>query len=56
MRDPAFTGAAGQLPDAALIRARAPLSPLEILRPPATPAEPIRVQTGREYLVDLAMP
>lgn len=51
VRDPGFTGSAGQLPDIARIRAAAPAGIFEIVRPPP----PVRVQAGREYTVHLAM-
>jgi len=63
-RDSSFTGAPGQLPNvpailaasgAGLIRPPAlpPGSHLDILRPETTP---IRLEAGREYVVELAMP
>jgi hypothetical protein len=58
-RDTRFTGAPDQLPDVPLLVAGAGTG---ILRPPAAqiqivrPAAPIRVQPGREYVVELTMP
>ncbi len=62
-RDPAFTGAVGQLPNVPRIVAGTGTG---IIRPPAQPpgseltmlkpAAPLRVQAGRQYTVQLAMP
>ena len=64
-RDTGFTGASGQLPDVPRLLAATgeglirppnlpPGSELEILHPTTTP--PIRVEAGREYVVQLQMP
>jgi hypothetical protein len=54
-RDTGFTAAVDQLPNALSIAAAA-AAPVQILRPDTTPATPMRVEAGREYVVHLAMP
>jgi hypothetical protein len=51
MRDGRFTGAAGQVPNVAAIRAAGPDAQLAVTRP--TP--PVRIRAGREHVVHLTM-